>query len=86
MRKTDSVKFKEDKNIYEEPIIEVGNWCSRDNGSKFFSSELDIYPDKEQVMTNCGDGYYDYSVSFDTFLKVAEKIKELRKEKEVKNE
>ena len=40
-----------------------------------------LYADfKEKcVTTNCGDFYYDYSISFDDFIKFAEFIKENRK-------
>lgn len=70
--------FKEGKDIDGEPIIEVGNWAIANNGFKFISSFLCIYPDRDYVLTMCGDSYYDYSIDFDTFLEIAEKIKELR--------
>ena len=73
--------FRENNDKYDEPVIEVGDWWQRDDGSKFFSSILDIMPKEERVLTDCGDQYYDYSVSFDTFLAIADKIKELKGEK-----
>lgn len=73
--------FRENKDKYDEPVIEVGNWWVRDDGSRFFSVVLDIMPKENTVYTSCGDTYYDYGVSFDTILAVADKIKEIRKEK-----
>lgn len=73
--------FRENNDKYDEPVIEVGDWWVRDDGSRFFSAVLDIMPKEEQVLTDCGDTYMDYSISFDTILAVADKIKELRKEK-----
>lgn len=73
--------FRENKEKYDEEVIEVGHYCKRNNGETFFSSVLDIMPKEETVMTDCGDSYMDYSVDFDTFLAVANKIKELRKER-----
>ena len=35
--------------------------------------------DKEEVVTNCGDYYYDYSISFDNIIKLADYIKSRRK-------
>lgn len=37
--------------------------------------ELLIDFDRECVETNCGDFYYDYTISFDHFIKVADYIK-----------
>ena len=37
--------------------------------------------DTEEVETNCGDFYYDYSISFDNIIKLADYIKANRKEK-----
>lgn len=34
--------------------------------------------DKEEVETNCGDFYYDYSISFDNIIKLADYIKSRR--------
>ena len=72
--------FRENKEKYDEPVIEVGHWCKRNNGESFFSSILDIMPKEEQVLTDCGDTYMDYSISFDTILAVADKIKKLKGE------
>lgn len=56
----------------------------------FDNEDADKYPDaynllidfeNREVTTNCGDFYYDYTVSFDDFIKVAEYIKE----KEMRN-
>lgn len=35
--------------------------------------------DNEVVETNCGDYYYDYSISFDNIIKLADYIKTTRK-------
>lgn len=77
--------FRENKDKYEKTVIEVGYYEKRNNGDRFFYSVLDIWPDEEFVETDCGDTYYDYNIDFDTILAVADKIKELRKEKENKN-
>lgn len=37
--------------------------------------------DTEEVETNGGDSYYDYSISFDNIIKLADYIKANRKEK-----
>ena len=34
--------------------------------------------DEEEVETNCGDSYYDYSISFDNLIKLADYIKTRR--------
>ena len=51
------------------------------------SNEIDgecylFYADlhKGFVMTNCGDSYYDYDISFDDFIKFADFIREHRKD------
>lgn len=59
--------------------IGVGRWCKRNNGEKFFSSELIIVPEWNSVETDCGDSYMDYSISFDDLLAIADKIRELKK-------
>lgn len=38
--------------------------------------------DKKEVTTNCGDFYYDYSISFDDFIKFAKHIEERLKANE----
>lgn len=73
--------FRENNDEYDGPLIEAGNWWKKDDGSKFFNTVLVIVPKKDYVLTDCGDAYYDYSISFDTFLEVADKIKEIRKGK-----
>ena len=73
--------FRENKDKYEKTVIEVGYYEKSGDGSKFFYSALDIWPDEEFVETNCGDAYYDYDIGFDEILAVADKIKEIRKEK-----
>lgn len=72
--------FRENNDEYDEPLIEVGNWWKRDDGLELFNTVLAIVPKKDCVRTDCGDAYYDYSISFDTILAVADKIKELRKD------
>lgn len=37
---------------------------------------------KKEVRTNCGDSYYDISLSFDDFIKFAKHIEERLKENE----
>ena len=71
--------FRENDNKHDVPVIEVGDWCERNDGSKFFSSLLDIDPVNKEVYTDCGDAYMDYSVSFETFLAIADKIRELER-------
>ena len=74
--------FRENKEKYEKTVIEVGHYEKRNDGSKFFYSVLDIWPDEDLVETDCGDPYMDYSIDFDTILAIADKIKEIRKEKD----
>ena len=71
--------FRENNYKYDNPVIECGNWFKRDDGSEFFSSILDIDPKNREVDTDCGDSYMDYSISFDNFLAIADKIRELEK-------
>lgn len=71
--------FRENNNKYDEPVIEVGHCMKRNDGSEFFSSTLDIMPKERMVYTDCGDSYMDYGISYDIFLAVANKIKELEK-------
>ena len=73
--------FRENNDKYDDKVIEVGRWHERNDGSKFFSSVLDICPVNKEVRTDCGDSYMDYSIDFDTFLEVADTIKKLRKER-----
>ena len=69
--------FRENNDKYGDKVIEAGEWWERNDGSKFFSSRLDISPINKEVRTDCGDSYMDYSISFDDFLAVADKIREL---------
>lgn len=69
--------FRENQDKYDDKVIEVGTWGERIDGSKFFSSMLDICPTNKEVRTDCGDSYMDYSISFEEFLAVANKIREL---------
>ena len=61
-------------------------------GDKFYTDDEDaiedksgscyqllIKFDKEHVETNCGDFYYDYSISFDDIIELADYIKSRRK-------
>lgn len=73
--------IKDTTEEHGERTFEVGNYIKCNDDRVIFSTALYIYPDEEEVATSCGDAYYDFSISFDTFLKVADKIKELRKEK-----
>lgn len=47
-----------------------------------YGDEVLLWADFENgcVCTNCGDYYYDYSISFDDFIKFAEFIKKERKD------
>lgn len=67
--------------IDDTPVrcIGVGRWDKRNNGESFFSSQLYIVPKWNSVETNCGDSYMDYGISFDDFLAIADKIRELKK-------
>lgn len=70
--------FRENKDKYSErTVIECGYWSKRYDGSKFFSSVLDINLKDHEVETDCGDHYMDYSIGFDEFLAIADKIREL---------
>ena len=71
--------FRENNDKYDSKVIEAGSWDERYDGSKFFSSILDIDPINKIVITDCGDSYMDYSIDFDTFLKISDKIRELEK-------
>ena len=74
--------FRENEEDYDEKVIEVGSYFKCNDGVTIFHTDLAIMPKEEIIMTDCGDTYYDYSISFDTILKIAEKIKEIRKEKD----
>lgn len=69
--------FRENNDKYDDKVIEAGNWYERNDGSKFFSSKLDISLTNKEVRTDCGDTYMDYSISFDDFLAIADKIRGL---------
>ena len=69
--------FRENNDKYDDKVIEAGEWWERDDDSKFFSSKLDISLTNKEVRTDCGDAYMDYSISFDDFLAIADKIREL---------
>lgn len=69
--------FRENDDKYDDKVIEAGRWYERNDGSKFFSSRLDISPTNKKVLTDCGDSYMDYSISFDDFLAIADKIREI---------
>lgn len=69
--------FRENNDKHGDKVIEAGKWWERDDGSKFFSSRLDISLTDKEVRTDCGDTYMDYSISFDDFLAIADKIREL---------
>lgn len=80
-----NLEFREQTDSDGDKYIEVGNFMNRDDGSEFFSSIFIIYPDDEKVRTDCGDSYMDYSVSFDSVLTIADKIKKLKDSKKRKN-
>ena len=69
----------EDDDFNPIPSIEVGNWCKNNYGGDFFSPKLVIIPELDKVYTRCGDNYMDYGISFDDFLTIADKIRELKK-------
>lgn len=70
--------FRESKDkYYGRTVIECGYWFKRNDGSKFFSSVLDLNLKDREVETDCGDHYMDYSIGFDEFLDIADKIREL---------
>ena len=71
--------FRENKDRYYGPVIECGYWFKRNDGSEFFSSIFDIDIKNREVETDCGDSYMDYSIGFDEFLAIADKIRELEK-------
>lgn len=72
--------FRKNGDKYGDNVIEAGYWVERDDGSKFFSSMLDILLTNKEVRTDCGDTYMDYSITFDNFLAIADKIRELEEE------
>lgn len=69
--------FRQNKDKYDDEVVEAGYWCERNDGSKFFSSRLDISMVNKEVRTDCGDSYMDYSINFDDFLAIADKVREL---------
>ena len=70
--------FRENKNkYYGRTVIECGYFDKRYDGSEFFSSIFDIDFKNREVETDCGDSYMDYSIGFDEFLAIADKIREL---------
>lgn len=69
--------FRGNNDKYGHKVIEAGKWYEREDGSKFFSSKLDLSLTDKAVFTDCGDHYMDYGISFDDFLVIADKIKEL---------
>lgn len=72
--------IKDTTEEHGERTFEVGDYIECNDNSVIFSTMLYIYPDEEKATTNCGDAYYDFDISFDEILAVADKIKELRKE------
>lgn len=72
--------FRDNKEKYDFPVIEVGYWDKRFDGSDFFYTILDICPVEKEVLTSCADDYYDYSIGFKEFLEIADKIREILKE------
>lgn len=61
--------------------IEAGHEYKNNNGIPFFSANIIIKPKEKKVLTNCGDAYYDYSIGFEEFLEIANKIKEIKETK-----
>lgn len=74
----DELVFRENKDKYVKPCIEVGRWNKGNDGKAFFSTIVDICPSEKWVVTDCGDTYYDYSIGFDDLLAIADKIKEMK--------
>lgn len=62
----------------QSSYIKDGELIERDD--KF--EEVLLWADFEEgcVCTNCADNYYDYSISFDDFIKFAEFIKKERED------
>ena len=73
--------IRENNTDYDEKTFEVGEYVECADGTEIFSTALEIIPSEKQVVTNCGDAYYDFGISFDTFLEVADLIKSLREER-----
>ena len=73
--------FRENYDEYDDKVIEAGRWWEISDDKKLFVSKLNIFPTDKEVRTDCGDSYMDYSISFDDFLAVADKIRELSNEK-----
>lgn len=72
---------EEQDDFVNEKIIKVGKEWKCNNGEVIFSEDFWIHPKAKCVRTRCGDGYLDYSVSFDEFLAIADKIRELKEAK-----
>ena len=77
--------IRENNTDYDERVFEVGEYVECADGTEIFSTALEIIPSEKIVRTNCGDAYYDFGISFGMILKIANKIKELRKEEHEKN-
>ena len=63
----------------QSSYIKDGKLIERDDE---VGDEVLLWADFEEgyVNTNCADYYYDYSISFDDFIKFAEFIKKMREE------
>ena len=59
-----------------------GNAQDAKDDKNRYCCELLIDFDKGLVRTNCGDPYYDYSISFDSIVELADCIKSRKKEGE----
>lgn len=71
---------EEQDDFVDKKIIKVGKEWKCNNGEVIFSEDFWLHPDKKCVRTRCGDSYMDYTISFDKFLQIADKIRELQKE------
>lgn len=72
---------KSDRMIREERqlVVEV---CEKIKRSDKYGDDVLLWADfkKGCVYTNCADDYYNYSITFDDFIKFAEFIKKTREE------
>lgn len=75
IRKRKDGKMEPKKSSY----IKDGQLFEKDD---IFDDEVLLWADFEEgcVHTNCADYYYNYSISFDDFIKFAEFIKKERKD------
>lgn len=68
-----------EKGYYGDYIVEEK--IRTKGGKEYDRTRLDIDNKAEVVYTDCGDEFYDFGFSFDEFLQIADKIRELKEAK-----